>query len=152
MKKTLIITLMIAFVFALSGVSVIASTSVNTGLTRDTSGGANPIVKAKWEMNTDRVPIGGPYLGTDDSPSAGAQFLPSGMKDVSKTIALCAVVMDPDGLADIDAVYADVFYPENIALGSSHVPLSDQSGDGCGELMQEDTLSGLDKQDGIDLI
>ena len=143
MKKAIIITLVVAFVFALSGVSVLASTSVNTGLTRDTSGGADPIVKAKWEANPDRY--------SDESTAAGAQFLPSGVKDQNTTIALCAVVTDPDGLADIDNVYADVFYPENIELGPSHIPLPDQSGDGCGELMQEDTLSRLSKQEGIDL-
>ena len=64
---------------------------------------------------------------------------------------MCAIVTDPDGLADVLNVYADVFYPENIALGSSHVALSDQSGLGCGKLMQEDSLTKLTKNDGIEL-
>ena len=117
--------------------------NVGTGLISDTSGGANPIVKAKWEANPDRY--------TDDSTSAGAQFMPSGQFGVNKTIAMCAVVTDPDGLADIDAVYADVFYPVDVELGTSHVALPDQSGLGCGALMQEDTLTRLDKAVGIDL-
>jgi len=155
MKKALIYVVVFAMALSMSGISALASTvpgNITTGLVRDTSGGATPIVKAKWEMNVDRAETGGPYLGTDDSTSAGAQFLPSGIKDVNKRIAICAVVTDPDGLADIDNVYADVFYPENIDLGKSHVALPDQSGLGCGALMQEDTLSKLSKADGIELI
>lgn len=152
MKKVLYVFSVFSFL-ALTIAPAVAQTSVSTGLTRDTSGGANPIVKAKWEMNVAKsavTPFG--YLGTDDATTAGAQFLPSGVKDVNKRIALCAVVTDPDGLADIDNVYADVFYPDGIALGGSHLPLSDQSGLGCGELMQEDTLTKLSKAAGIDLI
>lgn len=142
MKKLLAILTLVA-IFA-GPVSAVAQTgSVTTGLTADTTGGANPIVKAKWEANTDRY--------TDDATTAGAQFRPSGQKGVNKTISMCAVVTDPDGLADVLNVYADVFYPENIALGSSHVALPDQSGEGCGALMQEDSLRKLSKTDGIAL-
>jgi len=120
---------------------------VNTGLTRDTTGGIAPIVKVKWEANGDRY--------TDDATTAGAQFKPSGQYQVNKTIALCAIVTDPDGLADVTtapgAVYGDVFYPVNIKLGDSHTPLPSQSGEGCGALMQEDKLTKLDKAAGIDL-
>lgn len=119
-----------------------STTTVSTGLVRDTTGGASPIVKAKWEANPDRY--------TDASVDAGAQFLPSGHYQVNKTIALCAVVTDPDGLSDIKNVYADVFYPD-VDLGASHVALEDQSGLGCGELMQEDSLSRLSKADGLAL-
>jgi len=133
-----------AIVAILAGPSfAVAQTSVNTGLTQDTTGGANPIVKAKWEANVDKY--------TDDSTSAGAQFMPSGVKDVNKTISMCAVITDPDGLADVINAYADVFYPVNVALGDSHVALPDQSGDGCGQLMQEDSLAKLSKADGIAL-
>lgn len=120
---------------------------ITTGLTQDTTGGATPIVKVKWEANVDRY--------TDDAITAGAQFNPSGVKDVKKTIALCSIVTDPDGLADITtapgAVYGDVFYPTNVKLGTSHTPLPGQSGLGCGLLMQEDKLIKLSKADGIDL-
>jgi len=64
---------------------------------------------------------------------------------------MCAIVTDEDGLADVINVYADVFYPANVGLGSSHVALPDQSNLGCGQLMQEDSLTKLDKQVGIDL-
>ncbi|MDP2692855.1 MAG: hypothetical protein Q8O88_04420, partial [bacterium] len=143
MKKIIASLTLLSLVVMLAGPSFAVAATVSTGLTQDTSGGANPIVKAKWEANVDKY--------TDDATTAGAQFNPSGQKDVSKTIALCAVVTDPDGLADIDAVYADVFYPDGIALGDHHVPLHDQSGEGCGALMQEDTLTKLPKADGIAL-
>lgn len=122
------------------------TTGVSTSLTRDEGSGANPIVKAKWEANADRY--------TDDSTTAGAQFMPTGVYQSNKTISICAVVTDPDGLADINKVYADVFYPVDIAVGTSHVKLADQNGStgaGCGVLMQEDSLARLAKADGIDL-
>jgi hypothetical protein len=145
MKKIFVFSMIFALSFALSGVGFAqeSTMNINTGLSKDTTGGNAPIVKAKWEANPDRY--------TDDSPEEGAQFLPSGQFEVNKEIALCAIVTDPDGLADIDNVYADVFYPEGIDLGTSHVALPDQSGDGCGELMQEDTLSRLTKSDGFNL-
>lgn len=93
----------------------------------------------------------GKYLGTDDSTVAGAQFLAPGQKDVNRTIAICAIVTDPDSINDIAGVYADVYYPENIALGSSHVKLTNQSGAGCGQFMQQDKLTELSKTDGIEL-
>lgn len=141
MRKLVAFT--IAFAFALSSALPAFASTVGTGLTRDTTGGATPIVKAKWEANVDRY--------TDADPAAGAQFMPSGQYGVNKTIAMCAIVTDPDGLADISNVYADVFYPIGIELGASHVALPGQSGAGCGALMQEDSLIKLDKAAGIDL-
>lgn len=124
--------------------------NISTSLTMSVGGGESPIVKAKWEMNIDKeisTPFG--YLGTDDSITSGAQFLPSGVKDVNKKIVLCSIVTDPDGLADINNVYADVFYPEGIGLGDSHISLPNQSGLGCGKPMQEDSLVKLSKVAGI---
>ena len=149
MRKA-IYTFALISLFSMSFMPAVAATVVNTGLTQDTTGGANPIAKAKWEMNIAKDGSG-QYVGTDDSTSAGAQFMPSGIKDVSKRITLCSIVTDPDGLADIDNVYADVFYPDDIVLGDSHVPLADQSGLGCGNLMQEDKLTKLTKAEGLEL-
>ena len=149
MKKAIYAFVMISL-FSLSFMPALAA-SVSTGLTQDTTGGANPIVKAKWEMNIVTSSPSGKYLGTDDSTNAGAQFNPSGIKDVNKRIALCSIVTDPDGLPDIINVYADVFYPVNIELGDSHQPLPTQSGLGCGKLMQEDELTKLSKADGLEL-
>ncbi len=147
-KKVIAMFSMVAVSVATMGIS--AAVAVDTSLTSDTTGGANPIVKAKWEMNSGRD-ANGKYLEGDDSTAAGAQFMPSGQYQVNKRITLCSIVTDPDGLADINNVYADVFYPENIDLGSHHVKLPGQSGLGCGELMQEDSLTKLSKADGIEL-
>jgi len=152
MKKIIAIVSMFVMVAgpALAGAEVTPTPTpgyVSTGLLRDTTGGAAPIVKAKWEANVDRY--------TDDAVAAGAQFKPSGLYQVNKTISLCSIVTDPDGLADVTtapgAVYGDVFYPDNIDLGDSHVPLPSQSGEGCGALMQEDKLTKLSKADGLEL-
>jgi hypothetical protein len=144
----------IALAFSMSFTAiapVLASTpgnslGVSTGLIRDEGSGEMPIVKAKWEANVDRY--------TDDSTTAGAQFTPTGVYNGHRTISICAVVTDPDGLSDINKVYADVYYPTDIAVGSSHVKLTSQNGStgaGCGVLMQEDELIRLSKADGIDL-
>lgn len=122
------------------------TTDVDTSLIRESTGGNDPIVKSKWEMNTSKG-TDGKYLGTDDSTTAGAQFTPSGIYQVGKKIAVCAVVTDPDGLADIDSVYADIFYPETVALGPNHE--SDRQG--CGQEMPEFTLTKFVKADGIEL-
>ncbi|MCD4705652.1 hypothetical protein K8R61_01050 [bacterium] len=113
-----------------------------TSFVRDSEGGNNPIVKVKWEMNAGSQ-------GTDDSTAIGAQFMPSGQYQVNKTITVCAVVTDPDGVADLDAVYADVFYPENIFLGPDH----ELDRQGCGQLHgNEFSLTKMEKLEGIALI
>ncbi len=132
---------------AVAAVTTSGPTGVTTDLTRDEGSGANPIVKAKWEADST-------FMYKDDSSASGAQFYPTGQYQVNREIAICAVVTDPDGLADVDAVYADVFYPVGIAVGDSHVKLPTQDGDdgaGCGVLMQEDSLKRLTKADGYDL-
>ncbi len=122
------------------------TTNINTALTRDSSGGTNPIVKAKWEMN-NATSTAGKYLGTDAQTAANAQFMPSGQYQVGKTIAVCAVVTDPDGVADINEVYGDLYYPEDTSTGPNHA--SDRLG--CGQQLPEFTLNSLSKTDGIDL-
>ena len=146
MKKLIILSI---FAVALMGIMpvVSADTTVTTGLVADTSGGNPPIVKAKWEANY--VSAANRY--TDASTADGAQIMPSGLYQVNKAISICAVVTDPDGLADVTNVYADVFYPVGVELGESHEALEDQSGLGCGELMQEDSLTKLSKTAGIEL-
>lgn len=106
----------------------------------------NPIVKAKWEMNIGRD-SGGKYLGTDDSSEPGAQFLPSGKYQVSKNIASCAIATDSDGLSDINAVYADIFYPTDVSLGPDH----EENQQGCGEIKAGIKLDKLSKSDGYEL-
>ena len=141
MKKAIIFVT----IFALSTLSIspAMATTVSTGLTQVQAGGDAPIVKAKWEANVDRY--------TDDSIESGAQLLPPGVKDQNRPIAICAIVTDAEGMGDIAGVYADVFYPENIALGPDHTALPNQTGAGCGGFMQQDELFALDKDEGYDL-
>ncbi|HOZ36581.1 MAG TPA: hypothetical protein PLR18_02000 [bacterium] len=143
MKKALIFTL----VFMLTVVNSSVAWAIDTSLQADVSGGNAPFVQAKWEANIDK-------WSDDDAESAGAQFNPTGVKDSNRTISICTIVADPDGVADINNVYADVFWPEGIAVGPDHEKLPSQTGStgaGCGLLMQEDELSVLSKTDGIDL-
>lgn len=164
MKKAIILTMVLSMVLvstpALAVAAETGTGAVTTGLTRDTSGGAAPVVKAKWEAyGAAEAGTGTPYAVTeyyhDQATTAGAQFIPSGKYQVNTKIALCSVVTDADGLADITtapgAVYGDVFYPVDIELGDSHVALPNQSGLGCGNLMQEDKLVKLSKADGLAL-
>jgi len=159
MKKAIILSMV--FAMAMGAFPALAVTGINTGLTQDTTGGNAPVVRVKWEAYGAKVqgtdgayPVTGYYRDQDET--AGAQFVPSGKFEVNTKIAVCAIVTDPmDGLADVTdgkgGVYADVFYPEGIGLGTSHVALADQSGLGCGELMQEDRMTRLSKADGIAL-
>lgn len=148
MKKAFIISMVFALSLTMS-LPVLANGNITTGLTQVQSGGEAPIVKAKWEMNSTK--INGIYQDGDDSSAAGAQFNPTGVKDQNRTITICSIVTDSDGIGDIAGVYADVYYPGNIELGPSHVALPNQSGDGCGLFMQQDELFPLSKADGIEL-
>ena len=150
MKKLLIASLVFTTILMTSGAAVAETTNINTGLTQVQAGGEAPFIKVKWEMNPTKDD-NGKYLGTDDAPDAGAQFLAPGVKDARRTIAICAIVTDPDSINDIAGVYADVYYPDGIALGSSHKKLENQSGAGCGQFMQQDKLNELSKTDGIEL-
>ena len=147
MKRFLVITTIFALSLsvslpALAQTEVIMNdpTNISTGFTRSDGGGVAPIVKAKWEANLDR------FLD-DATTTAGAQFLPSGQFEVDKSFAVCAVVTDPDGVADINAVYADTFYPVDIFLGDSH----EANRLGCGQLMSEVSMTPLTKAEGFEL-
>lgn len=146
-KHLYIFTMLALISFIVSPSLVLAqSPTLETSLTRDSSGGANPIVKAKWEMNADKG-TNLKYLGTDAATTAGAQFMPSGQYQVGKTITVCGIITDPDGVADIDSVYSDLFYPTDISTGPNHEP----NRLGCGQQMPEFTLTKLSKSDGIEL-
>lgn len=145
----LILTLAINFFapsLTLAITSDVGTTDIDTSLIRESAGGHKPIVKAGWEMKTDKD-TGGKYIGNDDSSTAGSQFLPSGIYENNKRIAICAVVTDPDGVADVNSVYADTFYPQNAYLGPNHQ--ADRQG--CGQLISEISMSKLSKADGIEL-
>ena len=117
---------------------VIAADTSNITTQVQINSAKSPIIKAKWEMNTDdTVQIDDDDTGTDDASDKGAQFDPSGQFNVGKKIAVCAIVADPDGLADIDTVNAQVFYPANVSLGPVH------PNQGCGSSQSTVSLAKI---------
>lgn len=98
-----------------------------------------PVVRAQWEINVAKD-AASRYLGTDDDPAANPQFLPTGQIGVNKTIAVCAVVSDPDGKTDIDRVSARISYPAGVKVDAS-----------CTPTQSEVNLSPLTVADGMTL-
>ncbi|MBT4277500.1 hypothetical protein HOD96_02010 [Candidatus Falkowbacteria bacterium] len=167
MKKTLYSIVILSMLMWTVSPAVLAET-VGTGLIRGEGGGEAPIIKAKWEMKgpsfngPDYVGYGGGE-GVDDSTAAGAQFTPPGVWDDEMHYTVCAIVTDPNGAADIDGVYADIYYPEGIAfhpespepwadvVGGGTTSTPDYGDSGCGDFIEENTLIKLDKMEGWDL-
>lgn len=118
-----------------------ATGTVKTKFVKNSAGGAAPVVKAKWEMNTIKD-NNGKYTGTDDTTKAGAQFMPSGKYQVNKNIAVCAIVSDPDGMVDLNGVYADISYPQGVNVDPNN---------SCGSFLTGITLKKISKEDGINL-
>jgi len=158
-KLTAFCLMMVMSVGAFSPVISNGAGDVATSLKRDSGGGQAPVIKAKWEMN-------GPYLelkGTDDDTEAGAQFDAPGVWNATIQYSICAIVTDPDGVADIDGVYTDIYYPSDRAFhpmdpdhpdeingGTTSKP--DYGSSGCGaQRGDENKLHKLSKDDGYDL-
>lgn len=138
MKKALLSFYALALALAVSPLSAVAQTNVNTGFTRSSSGGEKPIIKVKWEMR-------GGTQGRDDSTDPLTQLLPSGQWNVNTPVTYCAVATDPDGLDDVNNVYADVFYPPDRSFHGGT--------DGCHEPVHDEVLlSRLSKSAGWTLI
>ncbi len=105
------------------------SETVNTDLQRGDGGGNNPVVKAKWEMlpwDSDGGFANSRFSSdiADHKPdTTGAQFLPTGQwgdrtvdgDQGERDYEVCGIVEDPDGLSDIDRVFTDVYYPDDVA-------------------------------------
>ncbi len=174
MKKLIALCMIAALAVITLGPALTVATTVDTsgsgvttGLTRSVGGGASPIIKAKWEMY-------GPYAtatGQDALPTAGAQFAPTGewgSRDIGDTtgemdFSICAIVTDPDGMADIDGVYTDWYYPGTVAfhpapsgspdhINGGRVGDPDFGINGCAAPVEdENQLTKLDKMDGYDL-
>ncbi len=120
--------------------------TVTTEFTRSSAGGDAPIIKVKWEMNKNYSDIDLTSPLDDDADEVGAQFMPPGAWGAEKNIWVCAIATDPDGVDDINAVYADIYYPTDIALGPGH------EDDGCGQQHGlEIELLELDKDTGYNL-
>jgi hypothetical protein len=186
MKKIIALSLIIGLGVLVLGPTLVGATdgpSITTSLTRSTGGGAAPIIKAKWEMNGPweqrDAQTGELITGLDDSSSAGAQFLPEGKwgdrnasDDGEKHFSICAIVTDPDGVADIDGVYTDWYYPSDTAFHHeegaytlySNLPVpDDEIGGGTNSkpdygiygcalpVTDENELHKLSKEDGIKL-
>lgn len=168
MKKLIALCLITAMVVITLGPALsVANGTIQTGLTRSVGVVANPIIKAKWEMY-------GPYAtstGTDASTQPGAQFAPTGIwgdrqqdgDDGEMDFSICAIVTDPDGMADIDGVYTDWYYPLTRAFhpapvahpyqingGTTQIP--DYGVNGCGlPVEDENELHKLEKMRGYEL-
>lgn len=138
----------LALVATVLGPNAALATSVSTTLSRGTAGGNAPETLVKWEMSGTVADMS----GTDDNPAAGAQFLPSATYGVDKKFAVCGIVADVDGVTlnsnNIDSVYGDIWYPEEIYLGTNH----EDSRQGCGQdLGTECRMTRVEKMAGIDL-
>lgn len=124
---------------------IIVPDDVATGLDLNLTGNERPVVQAVWQMNQA---ASSSDQGQDDSLADGAQFMPSGQYQVDKIVEVCAVVSDPDGLADLANVSSQVYYPKNIYLG----PNRSFSQQGCGKPKEEwFIMSALESSQGLDL-
>jgi len=180
MKKVIILTLVFALVFGISGTFAgftppSANASIGTSLTRDDAGAgaSRPIIKAKWEMkgpcfsgstwnNCSTVGEGEDALGDEY-----AQFNAPGVWDDVMNYTVCAIVTDPNGVGTINGVYADIYYPASVAFHpESNTPYNDKINggpltptdpgpdygkSGCGAFIEENTLKPLSMSDGYDL-
>lgn len=125
---------------------LIVPNDVGTGFSFNPNANQPPAVRALWEMNATYFSDG--YLGQDDSTASSSQFMPSGKFEVAKPIAICAVASDPNGLADINKISGNVFYPQDIFLGSDN----SVSRSGCGQQKGGDVaLETLNKEAGWNL-
>ena len=154
MKKIIALLTLIALTVMTLGpvLGVAQEESVTTGLERGTGTGSPPIVKVKWEMKTGTLGL------DDDLVTAGAQFTPPGIWGDTLNYTVCAIVTDPNGAADIYGVYADIYYPINVAYSEDpsnpdqHPSYLPEQGIGaCGAFIEENTLLPLSKTDGYNL-
>lgn len=122
-----------------------SAAEVGTGLDLNFSNNERPVVQAIWQMNQA---ASSSDQGQDDSLADGAQFMPSGQYQVDKPIEVCAVVSDPDGLADLTGVNGQIYYPKDIYLG----PDRSSSQPGCGQSKEEwFSMAVLTPSQGINL-
>ncbi|MBU4482063.1 hypothetical protein KKC16_01260, partial [Patescibacteria group bacterium] len=170
MKKLIILSMVFAMVFGMNGgVSLIANAAgdVDTSLTAGSTSGSRPIVKVKWEMKGPSFDSGDNYVGwtggegkDDDDTDPGSQLNAPGSWDADMHYTVCAIVTDPNGVGDVDGVFADISYPSTRPMHTSPSDPSDPNYDpdeiddpsgGCGDFIEENTLIKLDKDDGIRL-
>ncbi len=104
MKKAIFIFTAFAVVIAMSGVTVLANggNGVNTEFKFVAGDAGAPIIKAKWET---------PDSADHGHGTHGTQLMPIGQWEQYTDYTVCAVATDPNGVADIFGVYAEIYYP-----------------------------------------
>jgi len=160
MKKIIALTSICALFVMVLGPALTAGT-VSTGLIKGSGGGSAPTVKVKWEMLD--LEDGAPGVGEagldDDLITSGAQFMPPGVWDDTLNYTVCAIATDPDNIADIAGVYAEIFYPEGRAYSEDPAkpdglgdPDTEYPGVGaCGIMIEQNELIELTKLEGYEL-
>jgi len=126
--------------------TVITKLEQDGGSTQDSA----PVIIAKWEMDGPVASL----TGTDAATTAGSQMAASGQCGVHKTMSICGIVTDPNGKDDIKNVYGDVYYPDAVRLGDSHVdPITGNLREvqECGEMVRECTMTKLTAANAFDL-
>lgn len=126
--------------------TVITKLEQDGGSTQDSA----PVIIAKWEMDGPVASL----TGTDAATTAGSQMAASGQCGVHKTMSICGIVTDPNGKDDIKNVYGDVYYPDAVRLGDSHVdPITGNLREvqECGEMVRECTMTKLTATNAFDL-
>lgn len=118
---------------------------VLTGIIRDADIKGLTIL-AQWQMLNEKAD--GNYLGADESVLSGAQFLPSGQFAISKSMAVCALVADAGGSADLNSISATINYPAAIAKAVN------QAGEinGCGQLKTQFNLEKINSLEAVALV
>lgn len=104
MKKVLGILLALVLVLAFSVPVMAVEEPVTTAANVVGTGGSPPEIKCKWETAFDYP------SGDDDTTTPGMQADLAGPQ-ADKTIYYWAVVMDPQGVDNIQKVWADVYEP-----------------------------------------
>ncbi len=151
-KKAIAMFSLIAVSFATLGLSttvVATDEGIGTGLKRGEGGADTPIVKAKWEMLGSYEQLS----GADDRIAPGAQFDAPGVWDATMQYSICAIVDHREGLAPIDGVYTDIYYPIDRAFHPESPYSPDQINGGGGTILNPATpydygMNGCEKQRG----
>jgi len=113
MKRILVSLIMVATMIALlvaPALVVAEEIPITTNVTIST-GGDPPIVKCKWEQEPATVNCTTPESGDPTHAENGTQINPPMLKCDTKPIQYYAVVTDPQGVAAVTHVFADVFHP-----------------------------------------
>jgi hypothetical protein len=103
----------LSFIIALCAVLVMSvpafAADVTTSVTVTNSGGTAPVVKTLWQYNA------GPSVTVESGDPShlvpGVQIAPATGFQAQTQITFVAVVTDAAGVANINKVYADVYYP-----------------------------------------